>query len=98
MLSLDQFSTISNAFTSQLPSSLLLGFLSLIPNNALRYTLLAITICIAVLSAFHLKRPSIQLRELADFIHKTDENIGEAKSLCPRDLLNLSQQGVRLLE
>jgi hypothetical protein len=97
-LSLDQFSAISNALTSQLHSSILLGFLSLIPNNALRYTMLAITTCIAVLSAIHLKRPSAQLGQLADFIHRTDENIGEAKSLCPRDLLNLSQHGVRLLE
>ncbi|KAJ7141470.1 hypothetical protein C8R44DRAFT_974967 [Mycena epipterygia] len=82
---------------SQLPA-LLLGFLSLIPNHAVRYTLLAITACITLLYVVHLKRPSTQLGELEDTIKETEEIIQHAKSYCARDVLHLAEKGVCLLQ
>jgi hypothetical protein len=83
---------------SQLLSSILLGGLSLISNDTLRYTLLAIAICIALLSIIHLKRPSTQLRKLKANVNKTEDLIQDAKLTCAGDLLSLTQQGVWLLE
>ncbi|KAJ7490463.1 hypothetical protein FB451DRAFT_1552179, partial [Mycena latifolia] len=83
---------------SQLQSSMLLGALSLIPNNALRYTLLVISACLALLYAVHLKRPSDKLRQLEDIVQKTEEIIRDAKLYCARDFLSLAEMGVRLLE
>ncbi|KAJ7441422.1 hypothetical protein FB451DRAFT_1441280 [Mycena latifolia] len=82
---------------SQLQSSLLLGALSLIPNNALRYTLL-IAACAALFYVIHLKRPSTQLNQLEDTIQQTEEIIRDAKLHCPRDLLSLTEGGLRVLE
>ncbi|KAJ7835505.1 hypothetical protein B0H13DRAFT_1913543 [Mycena leptocephala] len=48
--------------------------------------------------AINLKRPSVQLRQLEDTVKTTDEIIGNAKAHCPRDLLSLTEQGVRLLK
>ncbi|KAJ7441420.1 hypothetical protein FB451DRAFT_1441223 [Mycena latifolia] len=81
---------------SQLQSSLLLGALSLIPNDALRYTLLVIAACIALLYVIHLKRPSTQLNQLEDTIQQTEGNVRDAKLHCPRDLLSLTEGGLRL--
>ncbi|KAJ7141141.1 hypothetical protein C8R44DRAFT_726784 [Mycena epipterygia] len=78
----------------QLPS-LLLGSLSLISNDTLRYTLLAITV---FLTLIYLKRPSIQLGQLEDMIEETEGIIQEAKLYCARDLLSLTEKGVRLLQ
>ncbi|KAJ7490574.1 hypothetical protein FB451DRAFT_1389355 [Mycena latifolia] len=83
---------------SQLQSSLLLGALSLIPNNALRYTLLMIAACAALFYVIHLKRPSTQLNQLEDTIQQTEEIIRDAKLHCPRDLLSLTEGGLRVLE
>jgi hypothetical protein len=83
---------------SQLVSSILFGSLSLIPNDTLRYTLLAIAICMALLSSMHLKRPSTQLSQLEALANRTEDLIQDAKLTCARDLLSLTQQGVRLLE
>ncbi|KAJ7845405.1 hypothetical protein B0H14DRAFT_3455043 [Mycena olivaceomarginata] len=83
---------------SQLQSSLLLGSLSLIPNNTLRYTVLALAAGLGVIYAVHLKRPTVQLSKLEETIKETEELIREAKILCPRDLLSLTEAGVRLLE
>ncbi|KAJ7483200.1 hypothetical protein FB451DRAFT_101862 [Mycena latifolia] len=77
---------------------MLLGALSLIPNNALRYTLLVIAVCLAFLYAGHLERPSTQLRQLEDIVQKTDEIIRDAQLYCARDLLSLTEMRVRLLE
>ncbi|KAJ7141476.1 hypothetical protein C8R44DRAFT_974973 [Mycena epipterygia] len=86
-----------DSLVSQLPS-ILLGSLSLISNDTLRYTLLVITACLTLFSIVHLKRPSTQLRQLEDMIKKTEEIIREAKSYCARDVLHLAEKGVRLLE
>ncbi|KAJ7141477.1 hypothetical protein C8R44DRAFT_867097 [Mycena epipterygia] len=83
--------------TSQLPP-ILLESLSLIPNHALRYTLLGITACLTLLYVVHLKRPPTQLRELEDVIKETEGIIRDAKLYCARDLLALAEKGVRLLE
>ncbi|KAJ7133591.1 hypothetical protein C8R44DRAFT_870963 [Mycena epipterygia] len=83
---------------SQLQSSILLGALSLIPNHALRYTLLLIAACFALLYIIHLKRPSTQLSHLEDMVKKVEEIIRDAKLYCPRDILRLAEAGVRLLQ
>jgi hypothetical protein len=81
----------------QLYSSILFGALSLIPNDTLRYTLLAIAGCTALLYVIHLQRPSTQLSLLKASVKKTEVLIQDAKCLCARDLLSLAQQEVRLL-
>ncbi|KAJ7690329.1 hypothetical protein B0H17DRAFT_1134362 [Mycena rosella] len=83
---------------SQLQSSLFLGSLSLIPNDVLRYTALAIAVCLALIHSIHLKRPSTQLGQLEQLIQKTEGIIRDAKSQCARDLFNLAEEGCRLLE
>jgi hypothetical protein len=40
----------------------------------------------------------VQLRQLEDTVKTTDKIIGNAKAHCPRDLLSLTEQGVRLLK
>ncbi|KAJ7133577.1 hypothetical protein C8R44DRAFT_730707 [Mycena epipterygia] len=82
---------------SQLQSSILLGSLSLIPNHALRYTSLVIAASLALFYGIHLKRPSTQLSQLEDMVKKAEEIILDAKSQCPRDLLSLTEAGLRLL-
>jgi hypothetical protein len=83
---------------SQLVSSILFGSLSLISNDTLRYTLLVIACCMALLSITHLKRPSTQLRQLEALANKTEVLVQDAKLHCARDLLSLTQRRVRLLE
>ncbi|KAJ7490519.1 hypothetical protein FB451DRAFT_1513171 [Mycena latifolia] len=83
---------------AQLTVTILLWFLSLIPNNALRYTLLVITACLALLYAIHLKRPATQLRQLEHLVQKTEEIIRDSKLHCARDLANLLEKGVELLK
>ncbi|KAJ7490536.1 hypothetical protein FB451DRAFT_1361379 [Mycena latifolia] len=87
-----------DSLISQVQSSMLFGALSLIPNDTLRYTFLAITVCLALLYALHLKRPSSQLSQLEHMVQKTENIIRDAKFHCPRDLLSLTEKGVRLLE
>ncbi|KAJ7473742.1 hypothetical protein B0H11DRAFT_2236227 [Mycena galericulata] len=83
----------------QLQSSILMASLSLIPNNALRYTLLAIIICAAVLCTIHLQRPSTQLHHLGAKIQRAEEIVLEARDYCPRDVQpRLAEQLMRLLE
>ncbi|KAJ7141468.1 hypothetical protein C8R44DRAFT_867088 [Mycena epipterygia] len=86
-----------DTLVSQLPP-ILLGSLSLIPNDALRYTLLVITTCLTLIYVIHLKRPSTQLHQLEDMIKRTDVIIRDATSYCARDLFHLAEKGVRLLE
>ncbi|KAJ7434854.1 hypothetical protein FB451DRAFT_1379661 [Mycena latifolia] len=87
-----------NTPISQLQSSLLLGSLSLVPSDTLRYTLLVIAACLALVYVVHLKRPSTQLRQLESLVQKVEEILRDAKLYCPRDLLSLTENGVRLLE
>lgn len=83
---------------SQLLSSILLGSLSLIPNDRFRYTALGVTAGLALIYAVHTKRPSVQLGQLENVIRKANEIIRDAKSFCPRDLLSLTTEGLRLVE
>ncbi|KAJ7441437.1 hypothetical protein FB451DRAFT_1441351 [Mycena latifolia] len=87
-----------NGLISQLQSSILLGALSLIPHNALRYTLLVIAVCLALLYAVHLKRPSTQLSQLEVIVQKTDKVIRDAKLHCARDFANLLEKWAELLK
>ncbi|KAJ7133587.1 hypothetical protein C8R44DRAFT_870960 [Mycena epipterygia] len=83
---------------SQLQSSILLGSLSLISNDALRYTLLLIAASLALFYGIYLKRPSTQLGRLQDVVKKAENIIRDAKSYCPRDILSLAEEGMRLLQ
>ncbi|KAJ7701152.1 hypothetical protein B0H17DRAFT_1195438 [Mycena rosella] len=60
---------------SQFQSSILLGALSLIPNDALRYTLLVIAVCLALFYVYHLERPSTQLSCLEDVLSLAQEGM-----------------------
>ncbi|KAJ7701151.1 hypothetical protein B0H17DRAFT_1128440 [Mycena rosella] len=82
----------------QLQSSLLLAALSLIPNDILRYMLLKVAVCLALIHSIHLKHPSTQLSQHEQLIQKTEGIIRDAKSQCARDLFNLVEEGCRLLE
>ncbi|KAJ7859904.1 hypothetical protein B0H13DRAFT_1901261 [Mycena leptocephala] len=77
---------------------LFIGSLSLIPNDTLRYSALLLAAGLGLIYVLHLKRPSVQLRQLDDTINKTEEIIQNAKALCSRDLLRLIAEGVCLLE
>ncbi|KAJ6585443.1 hypothetical protein B0H19DRAFT_1059671 [Mycena capillaripes] len=82
----------------QLISSILLGSLSLIPNNILRYTALGSVIVFTLIYNFHL-RPATRLRELEQGIQQTEEFFERAKSNpCPQDKFKLTQEWLRLLE
>ncbi|KAJ7490485.1 hypothetical protein FB451DRAFT_1389269 [Mycena latifolia] len=83
---------------TQLTVTILLGLLTLIPDNTLRYAALEITGCVAVIYVISLKRPSAQLRHLKETIEDTDGIIRGAQLQCPRDHLNLAEETVRLLE
>ncbi|KAJ7438241.1 hypothetical protein B0H11DRAFT_1935430 [Mycena galericulata] len=84
---------------SQLQSSIFLMSLSLIPDNALRYILLTITICITILYAIHFIRPSTQLFHLQVKIKAAEALIQRLRSYCPRDVqARLAEQLVQLLE
>ncbi|KAJ6567817.1 hypothetical protein B0H10DRAFT_1965209 [Mycena sp. CBHHK59/15] len=83
---------------SQLQSSLLLACLALIPNNALRYTILGIGAAITVVYIMHMKRLSTLLRQLEDTIQETEGLIHSAKSQCARDQCELGVEDARLLQ
>jgi hypothetical protein len=70
----------------------------LIPNGTLRYTALALTTGLCLIYAINLKRPSVQISQLEDTAKKTEEIIRDAKVVCLRDLLSLTEEGVRLLK
>ncbi|KAJ6623604.1 hypothetical protein B0H10DRAFT_2213291 [Mycena sp. CBHHK59/15] len=81
---------------SQLQSLILLVFLSLIPYNALRYTILGIGATIAMVYAVHTKRPSTLLRQLEDTIQEIEKLIHSAKLQCARDQFNLAAEVDRI--
>ncbi|KAJ6585456.1 hypothetical protein B0H19DRAFT_1109727 [Mycena capillaripes] len=83
----------------QLISSILLGSLSLIPNDGLRYGALASIIVFALVYNLYLNRAT-WLRQLEQDIQRTEEFVEQAKIKCvsPRDQLKLAQEWVRLLE
>ncbi|KAJ7798162.1 hypothetical protein B0H14DRAFT_2618172 [Mycena olivaceomarginata] len=64
--------------TSELLSSLLLGFIALIPNHALRYTALGLSLALAIVFSIHLKSPRAQVAHLAVFIDQLEEDIRRA--------------------
>ncbi|KAK7022152.1 hypothetical protein R3P38DRAFT_1110270 [Favolaschia claudopus] len=83
---------------SQLPCSLLLGSLSLIPNDTLRYTAVGLAAGAGVSCAILLKRPSVQLRNLEVTVNETEDLIRTAKEFCSRDVLVLAEESVNLLQ
>ncbi|KAJ7490524.1 hypothetical protein FB451DRAFT_1361372 [Mycena latifolia] len=84
--------------TAQLTVSILLWLMSFIPHTVLRYTLLAITTCLALLCTIRLKRPSTQLSHLEHIVQKTEGTILDAKSHCARDHANLLEKWAELLK
>ncbi|KAJ7490510.1 hypothetical protein FB451DRAFT_1361366 [Mycena latifolia] len=83
---------------AQLTVSILLWFMSFIPHTVLRYTLFAITACLALLCAIHLERPSTQLSRLDHLVQKTEGTILDAKLHCARDLATLLEKWAELLK
>ncbi|KAK7022148.1 hypothetical protein R3P38DRAFT_3270974 [Favolaschia claudopus] len=88
---------MSDAF-SQIQCSLLVGLLSLIPNDGLRYTAVGLAAGVGVIYSLHLKRLSVQHRRLVSGIEETEQVIREAKEFCARDVLSLTEESVKLLE
>ncbi|KAJ7643618.1 hypothetical protein FB45DRAFT_861244 [Roridomyces roridus] len=82
---------------TSLQSSLLFGSLSLIPNNTLRYTLLALFALLFLGHVIHLQRPSVRLSCVERQVDKTETTFRHAKSYCSKDFLCLGEQGLRLL-
>ncbi|KAJ7226523.1 hypothetical protein C8J57DRAFT_1252612 [Mycena rebaudengoi] len=87
-----------NAPISQLQSSLLLGSLSLIPDNTIRYTILGGATVITIITIFHFKHPSSKLSQLEEAMKEVHDMIHRARMKCPRDHLNLTEEKVRLLQ
>ncbi|KAJ7490633.1 hypothetical protein FB451DRAFT_1361437 [Mycena latifolia] len=83
---------------SQLTATIILGSLSLIPNNILRYTALGLTACMGAIYFIYLKHPSTQLRQLEEILQGTDALIRRAKSQCPRDQISLAEVALRFLQ
>ncbi|KAJ7145594.1 hypothetical protein C8R44DRAFT_896694 [Mycena epipterygia] len=79
-------------------SPALLVLVSLIPNNNIRYAMLALGASITVLYRVNLQRPSFRLAHLEDSVGGTEEIIREAKALCSRDHLSLTNDEVSLLK
>jgi hypothetical protein len=84
--------------TPQLMASILLGSLALIPNDALRYTALAVITSLLLTYTIYLRHPSTRLQQLKKSMEKTEEIIQSAKLHCPRDYLSLAEEGAHLLE
>ncbi|KAJ6585517.1 hypothetical protein B0H19DRAFT_1321195 [Mycena capillaripes] len=83
---------------SQLIASLLFACVAIIPNNALRYTTLALAAALAIFCNIYLRSPSTQLRRLSHAIDHTDKLIGHAMLQCPRNHLGLVNQTEQLLQ
>ncbi|KAJ7643652.1 hypothetical protein FB45DRAFT_1113796 [Roridomyces roridus] len=84
---------------TSLQSSLLFGSLSLIPNNTLRYILLALFVLLTLGHAVHLQRPSVRLSWVERQVDKTEATLRHANSYCSsKDFFCLGEQGLRLLE
>ncbi|KAJ6585455.1 hypothetical protein B0H19DRAFT_421646 [Mycena capillaripes] len=83
----------------QLLSSIILGSLSLIPNNILRYTSLASVIAFTLVYNLCLNRAA-WLHQLEQAIQQTEEIVerAKAKCTCPGDHFKLAQEWLRLLE
>ncbi|KAJ7690327.1 hypothetical protein B0H17DRAFT_1134360 [Mycena rosella] len=60
--------------------------------------MLAIAICVALLYIYHLECPSTQLSRLehVTVTEKAEEIVRDTKLHCPRDILNLAQEGMCL--
>ncbi|KAJ6585453.1 hypothetical protein B0H19DRAFT_1109718 [Mycena capillaripes] len=83
----------------QLLSTIILGSLSLIPNNVLRYTSLTSVIVFALVYNFYLNRAA-WLHQLEQVIQQTEEIVerAKAKCTCPGDQFKLAQEWLWLLE
>jgi uncharacterized membrane protein YciS (DUF1049 family) len=84
----------------QLLSSILLGSVSLIPNNILRCTALGFVIAFVLIYNLYLKRGRTRLHQLEHSIQRAEDIFERAKSMCahPRDQFRLAEEWVRLLE
>ncbi|KAJ7490636.1 hypothetical protein FB451DRAFT_622716 [Mycena latifolia] len=82
----------------QLTATIIVGSLSLIPNNPVRYTALGITACLEVIYAIYFKHPSTLLHKLEEGIDGTGTLIRRAKSQCPRDQISLAGETLQLLQ
>ncbi|KAJ7145603.1 hypothetical protein C8R44DRAFT_863477 [Mycena epipterygia] len=80
------------------PVQTLLVLVSLIPNNNIRYTMLGLAAGITAFYVVHLERPSVRLAHLENSVGCAEDIICEAKSLCPRDHLSLTETEVCLLK
>ncbi|KAJ7490634.1 hypothetical protein FB451DRAFT_1389402 [Mycena latifolia] len=80
----------------QLTATIILGSLSLTPNNTLRYA--ALGIGLGAIYAIYLKRSSTLPHQLEETLNATDALIRRAKSLCPRDQISLAEESLRLLQ
>jgi hypothetical protein len=84
-------STMKNPI-SELLSSLLLGFVALMPNHTLRYTALALSLALVIVFSIHSKSPRTQLGHLAVFIDQLEEDIRRATVHVPRHYSSLVEQ------
>ncbi|KAF8215136.1 hypothetical protein K438DRAFT_1749217 [Mycena galopus ATCC 62051] len=81
-----------------LMNSLLFASVATIPNQAIRYSVLGLIVCLNTLYTIHLKSPSIQFHNLATMIDETDELLRRAMAQRPREYINLTEQMNLLLE
>ncbi|KAJ7490460.1 hypothetical protein FB451DRAFT_620914 [Mycena latifolia] len=84
--------------TPQLNLSLLLGFLSLIPNNSIRYAVLGLVVVVTMICTLNLKRPSTQLHVLETTIEATEDLISVAEVQGMGHRLAFAEERLRLLE
>ncbi|KAJ7740256.1 hypothetical protein DFH07DRAFT_965437 [Mycena maculata] len=82
---------------ARLDFSLLLGLLSLIPNNPLRYTFGGLTVILITVASIRLQHPSAQLRQLQETIQNTECVLERARTQCTSHL-PLIHAECRLLE
>ncbi|KAJ7213962.1 hypothetical protein GGX14DRAFT_392734 [Mycena pura] len=85
-------------YDTQLLSSLLLASISLIPNQTIRLTALAVSLVTAFIHAIYLKYPSTQLAQLEAIIDKTEQVIQDAEAHCLTSPFILVEANLRLLE
>ncbi|KAJ7023885.1 hypothetical protein C8F04DRAFT_1192941 [Mycena alexandri] len=76
----------------------LLGLLSLVPNNYIRYTTLALIILFWVACSIHIKCPSVQMSRLIDAIEHAERTITMAKAQYTRYYITFVYEELHLLE
>ncbi|KAJ7215415.1 hypothetical protein GGX14DRAFT_391847 [Mycena pura] len=87
--------------SSQLLCSLLqvlLASISLIPNHAIRFATLAVSLVMGLVYIMYVKYPSTQLAQLEAIIEKTEQAIPDAGAYCCMGPFILAEANLRLLE